>query len=70
MKVPRMYAWNPTPIKAVVILRELIKARSNPLFIAPGHRIDVAGAVQAVFAGLREYRLPEPTRLAHFFVNE
>jgi deoxyribonuclease V len=46
------------------------KTRTNPLFVSPGHRIDVAGAVRAVFAGLRGYRLPEPTRLAHVFVNE
>jgi len=46
------------------------KARSNPLFVSPGHRIDVAGAVRAVLAGVRGYRLPEPTRLALLFVNE
>jgi deoxyribonuclease V len=38
--------------------------------VSPGHRIDVAGAVRAVLAGVRGYRLPEPTRLAHLFVNE
>jgi deoxyribonuclease V len=46
------------------------KARANPLFVSPGHQIDFAGAVQAVLTGVRGYRLPEPTRLAHLFVNE
>lgn len=46
------------------------KARSNPLFISPGHRIDQASADALVRACLRGYRLPEPTRLAHVFVND
>lgn len=45
------------------------KERSNPLFISPGHRIDLPSAVNAVRACLRGYRLPEPTRLAHLHVN-
>ena len=50
-------------IGAVLRSRE----RSNPLFISPGHLIDVAHAVQFVRACLRGYRLPEPTRWAHKF---
>jgi deoxyribonuclease V len=46
------------------------KTRSNPLFISPGHLIDLLSAVDIVRACLRGYRLPEPTRLAHQFVNE
>lgn len=45
------------------------KERSNPLFVSPGHRIDLPSAVQVVRACLRGYRLPEPTRLAHLHVN-
>jgi deoxyribonuclease V len=41
------------------------KARSNPLFISPGHLIDVQHAVDLVMQCLRGYRLPEPTRWAH-----
>ena len=50
-------------IGAVLRSRE----RSNPLFISPGHLIDVPHAVQFVQACLRGYRLPEPTRWAHKF---
>lgn len=46
------------------------KAKTNPLFISPGHRIDQSSAEKIVWACLRGYRLPEPTRLAHEYVNE
>jgi deoxyribonuclease V len=51
-----------------VVLRT--KARSNPLFISPGHRIDLPSAFAIMQASMRGYKLPEPTRLAHLFVNE
>ncbi len=38
---------------------------SKPLFISPGHLIDVEHSVRFVEACLRRYRLPEPTRWAH-----
>lgn len=46
------------------------KARSNPLIISPGHRCDRDSAVDLVRRTLAGYRLPEPTRQAHLFVNE
>jgi deoxyribonuclease V len=46
------------------------KARVQPVFVSPGHRTDLESAVRWVLAGCRRYRLPEPTRLAHLFVNE
>jgi deoxyribonuclease V len=45
------------------------KERANPLYVSVGHRIDLAGAVRAVLACGRGYRLPEPTRLAHEHVG-
>jgi deoxyribonuclease V len=41
------------------------KLRSKPLYISPGHRMDLPTAVQFVLSCLRGYRLPEPTRQAH-----
>jgi deoxyribonuclease V len=41
------------------------KLRSNPLYISPGHRIDLPISIQLVLSALRGYRLPEPTRQAH-----
>ncbi len=46
------------------------KPRTNPLFISPGHLIDLASCVRLVLAACRGYRQPEPTRLAHLHVNE
>jgi deoxyribonuclease V len=41
------------------------KARSKPLYISPGNKIDLPTAVAYVLASCRGYRLPEPTRQAH-----
>ena len=41
------------------------KDRVKPLYISPGHLIDVPQAVQFVLGCLAGYRLPEPTRWAH-----
>jgi deoxyribonuclease V len=46
------------------------RARAGPLFVSPGHRIDLDGAVRLVLESGRGYRLPEPTRLAHEHANE
>jgi deoxyribonuclease V len=39
----------------------------NPLYISPGHLIDVLHAIEFVKACCSGYRLPEPTRWAHKF---
>jgi deoxyribonuclease V len=41
------------------------KERTNPLYISPGHLMDVEHATEFVLACLSGYRLPEPTRWAH-----
>lgn len=46
------------------------KNRVKPLYVSIGHRIDLASAVRVVLACDGGYRLPEPTRQAHHFVNE
>src|SRR5512133_2401109 len=48
-------------IGTVLRLRE----KTNPLYISPGHLIDVKHATDFVFACSAGYRLPEPTRWAH-----
>ena len=44
--------------------------RVAPLFVSPGHRCDIEGAVGLVLATTRKLRLPIPARLAHDYVNE
>lgn len=46
------------------------KERANPLFVSVGNLIDLPGAVRVVQNCVRGYRVPEPTRLAHHFVND
>jgi deoxyribonuclease V len=41
------------------------RERTNPLYISPGHLMDVKHAVEFVMACATTYRLPEPTRWAH-----
>lgn len=48
-------------IGSVVRTRE----RTNPLYISPGHMMDVPHATEFVLACTSGYRLPEPTRWAH-----
>ena len=41
----------------------------KPLFVSPGHKMDVAGSTAVIKQCTTKYRLPEPTRLAHLYVN-
>ena len=41
----------------------------KPLFVSVGHGMDLAGAIRLVLAWCRGYRVPEPTRRAHLYVN-
>jgi deoxyribonuclease V len=41
------------------------KEKTNPLYISPGHLIDVPHALEFVKNCVTGYRLPEPTRWAH-----
>jgi deoxyribonuclease V len=45
-----------------VVLRS--KPKTNPLFVSPGHKIDLDTALKVILQCLKGYRLPEPTRMA------
>ena len=45
------------------------KKNVAPVFVSPGHRMDVPSAIEIVMKTCRGYRLPEPTRQAHVLVN-
>lgn len=51
-----------------VVLRT--KRKVKPLFVSPGHLMDFESAVRILLALRAGYRLPEPTRQAHLYVNE
>lgn len=45
------------------------KKNVKPIFVSPGHLVDLKEAVDLVYSCVRKHRLPEPTRLAHEAVN-
>jgi len=53
-------------IGAVLRTRE----ETSPVFVSPGHKIDLESSIEIVLKCLRSYRLPEPTRQAHILVNK
>lgn len=64
-------AWSPLwdcgeLIGAAVRTRRGVK----PVFVSPGHRIDVASAVRLTLACTDRYRLPEPSRAAHRLASD
>ncbi len=42
----------------------------RPLYISPGHRIDLKTSIHWVLGACRDYRLPEPLRQAHIKANQ
>ncbi len=42
----------------------------NPVFVSPGHRVDLDTAVELTMMVTGRYRIPEPTRLAHTEVSK
>ncbi|HEY0406064.1 MAG TPA: deoxyribonuclease V [Pyrinomonadaceae bacterium] len=45
------------------------KTNVQPIYVSPGHLIDLEGAMQLTLAADGGYRQPEPTRRAHNLVN-
>ena len=41
------------------------KDNVKPLFISPGHRIDLQTTIQLILESCRGFRIPEPLRKAH-----
>lgn len=75
---PEAGSWSPLIDKGETIGAALrTKHRVNPIYVSPGHLADLAGSIELalrcckgyVTHGTSKYRIPEPTRLAHLFVN-
>ncbi|HKI36392.1 MAG TPA: deoxyribonuclease V [Gemmataceae bacterium] len=45
------------------------KTGVQPVYVSPGHLIDIASSVDLVLRSCLGYRIPEPTRQAHLHVN-
>lgn len=67
---PARGAWTPLEDCGETVGRVLrTKDRVRPLFVSPGHKIDLPRASDIVLWCSRGYRLPEPTRQAHLLSN-
>ncbi|TDB60031.1 endonuclease V [Arundinibacter roseus] len=68
---PERGSWEPMIHRGETIGAALrTKNKVNPVFISPGHLIDLSTSVALTLQCYTGYRLPEPTRQAHLFVNE
>ena len=45
------------------------KINTKPIFISPGNKISCSGALEVAMMCLNGYRIPEPTRLAHNYLQ-
>lgn len=57
--------WEPLAYRDALV-GAVLRTRDNvqPLFVSPGHRVDVNTAVRIVLSCLGRYRIPEPIRCA------
>jgi deoxyribonuclease V len=45
------------------------KTKINPVFVSPGHKCDLESAISLLLRCDGGWKIPEPTRRAHNFVN-
>jgi len=46
------------------------RRRVKPIFVSPGHKIDLPNSIEIILKCIVKYRLPVPVREAHIFVNK
>ncbi|MGB6370860.1 MAG: deoxyribonuclease V [Atribacterota bacterium] len=46
------------------------RKRVKPIFVSPGHKIDLSNSIEIVLKCTEKYKLPIPVREAHLFVNQ
>jgi len=53
-------------------LGSVLRTKTNvkPVFVSPGHLMDITDSRELIQKCVTKYRLPEPTRLAHNMVNQ
>jgi len=48
----------------------VFRDKFKPVFISPGHRVSLRGSLEITLNCLKNYRIPEPLRLAHLYAEE
>ncbi|GAB3741019.1 deoxyribonuclease V [Spirosoma lituiforme] len=67
---PERGNWSPmTHYRDVIGAALRTKNKVNPVYVSPGHLIDLDTAISLTLACNGGYRIPEPTRRAHNLVN-
>lgn len=53
------------------VIGAAVRTRSGvkPVFVSPGHRMDLESSIDLILACCVRYKIPEPTRQAHILVN-
>lgn len=62
-----------TPLKeGEEVLGVVLRTRKGvkPIFLSPGHKIDLPNSIEIVLKCIVKHRLPLPVREAHIFVNQ
>ncbi len=62
----RKFAYRPVYVDGELrgyVLRT--RKNANPVFVSPGNNISVESSLKVVIRSVKDYKLPEPTRLAH-----
>ena len=54
------------------VVGAVLRTRKNvkPVFVSPGHKVDVNTSIELILKSCRGYRLPEPVRQAHNLVKK
>ena len=49
----------------------IVRTRTGvkPVYVSPGHKMDLATSVKIILSLCRHYRIPEPLRQAHILAN-
>lgn len=67
---PERGSWSPMIHRKDTVGAALrTKNKVNPVYVSPGHRIDLETAIDLTLRTTGKYRIPEPTRRAHNLVN-
>jgi len=62
------YLLTKTDKKIGAVVRTV--ANQNPVFVSPGHLMDINNAIKLTLKCVRKNRIPEPTRLAHIYTQK